>query len=123
MRKMQFAAACLERTKMSGGRSAKRKGTRVEQELVRQLLELGLLCSRVPLSGAAGGEFSGDIRLEMLGRVHCVEVKARREFRTLHNWLVGRDLLLLKADRQPPLAVLPLSLLAELAASVKEASL
>jgi hypothetical protein len=107
---------------MSGGRSPKRKGTREEQELVRQLIELGLMCSRVPLSDADGGEYVGDIRLEMLGRVHCVEVKASREFRTLHSWLTGRDLLLLKGDRQVVLAVLPLSLLAELAASVKEAS-
>jgi Holliday junction resolvase len=101
---------------MSGGRSAKRKGTRVEQGLVRQLIELGLVCSRVPLSGAAGGNFSGDIHLELRGRVHKVEVKARREFRTLHNWLArgGANLLLLKADRQGPLVVLPLSFFAEL---------
>ena len=104
------------------GRSAKRKGTRIEQVLVRQLLELGLICSRVPLSGAAGGEFSGDIRLELLGHVYRVEVKARREFRTLHSWLTGNDLLLLKADRQPPLVVLPLPLFAELAAGMKEMS-
>jgi hypothetical protein len=107
---------------MTGGRSAKRKGTRIEQELVRQLLKLGLVCSRVPLSGAAGGNFSGDIHVELLGRVHKVEVKARREFRTLHDWLTGNDLLLLKADRQPPLVVLSLPLFAELAAGVKRTS-
>jgi hypothetical protein len=101
---------------MSGGRSAKRKGRRVEQELVRLLFELGLVCSRVPLSGAAGGNFSGDIQLELLGRVRTVEVKARREFRTLHSWLAGRDLVLLKADWQDPIVVLPLSLFAEIVA-------
>jgi hypothetical protein len=44
-----------------------------------------------------------------------VECKARREFRTLHSWLAGADLLVLKADSQPPLVVLPLPLFAKLA--------
>jgi hypothetical protein len=100
---------------MPGGRSPARKGRRVEQELTRLLLELGLVCARVPLSGASGGEFSGDIHLELFGRVHRIEVKSRREFRTLHAWLDGSDLLLLKADFQPPLVVLPLPLFAKLA--------
>jgi Holliday junction resolvase len=99
---------------MSGGRSAKRKGTRVERELVQLLCELGLPCARVPLSGAIGGAWSGDIHLELCGRTHKIEVKTRREFRTLQQRLANADLLLLKADRQPPLAVLPLALLAEL---------
>jgi hypothetical protein len=103
---------------MAGGRSPKRKGVRVERALVL-LHELGLICSRVPLSGAAGGAWSGDIHLELLGRIHRVEVKARRNFSTLHGWLVGKDLLLLKSDRQPPLTVLPLALLAELVAGTR----
>src|SRR5215510_12750128 len=97
------------------GRFPARKGRRVEQELTRLLLELGLVCSRVPLSGAAGGDFSSDIHLEIFGQVHRVEVKARRQFRTLHAWLAGAELLLLKADYQPPLVVLPLPLFAKLA--------
>ncbi len=99
---------------MTGGRSPRRKGVRVERELVQQLCELGLPCERVPLSGAAGGAWSGDIHIELRGRTRKIEVKARHEFRTLHGWLAGNDLLLLKADRQPPLAVLSLALLAEL---------
>ena len=100
---------------MTGGRSPKRKGTRVERECVQHLLELGLTCMRVPLSGALGGVWGGDIELELLQRVCKVEVKARRKFDTLHGWLSGAELLILKADRQPPLVVLPLSLFAELA--------
>jgi hypothetical protein len=96
------------------GRSAKRKGVRVEQELVRLLCELGLPCSRVPLSGAIGGAWSGDIHLELQGQIHRVEVKARHEFRTLQQWLAGADLLLLKPDGQPPLAVLSVAMLAKL---------
>jgi hypothetical protein len=95
-----------------------RKGVRVESELVQLLCDLGLPCRRVPLSGAIGGAWSGDINLEMDGQTHKIEVKAWREFRTLHGWLAGADLLLLEADRQPPLAVLPGVLLAKLLAGV-----
>jgi hypothetical protein len=99
---------------MSGGRSPKRNGRRVEHELVQLLCELGLPCVRVPLSGAIGGVWSDDIHLELDGCTFKIEVKARREFRTLVGWLAGADLLLLKADRQPQLAVLPVTLIAKL---------
>ena len=100
---------------MSGGRSPKRKGTRVERELVNLLVELGLPCFRVPLSGAAGGEWSGDIHIPLLGRTRRAEVKARGNgFRQLYAWLDKSDLLIVKADRRDPLAVLPLPLLVEL---------
>jgi Holliday junction resolvase len=98
---------------MSGGRSPKRKGTRVERELVNELVALGVACHRVPLSGAAGGEWSHDIRLPLLGRVLNVEVKCRSKLQ-FYSWLGSADLLLVKADRCPPLAVLPLALLVEL---------
>ena len=72
---------------VSGGRAPGRKGTRVERELVHLLCELGLPCARVPLSGAIGGGWSGDIDLELFDRTAKIQVKARREFRTLHQWL------------------------------------
>jgi hypothetical protein len=99
---------------MPGGRSPARKGRRVEQELVNLLLELGLVCERIPLSGAAGGKFTGDIHVEIRGHKHRVEVKARKKFDALHSWLAGADLLILKADRQPPLLVLSLAQFLEL---------
>jgi hypothetical protein len=100
---------------MSGGRSPKHKGVRVERELVNQLVELGLPCFRVPLSGAAGGEWSGDIHIPLLGRTRRVEVKCRGDgFRQIYSWLVRSDLLIVKADRRNPLAVLPLPLMVEL---------
>src|SRR5262249_39411999 len=100
---------------MSGGRSPKRKGTRVERELVNLLVQLGLPCFRVPLSGATGGEWSGDIHVPLLGRTRRVEVKCRGDgFRQLYSWLGGFDLLIVKADRREPLAVLPLALVVEL---------
>ena len=46
----------------------------------------------------------------------CVEVKCRGQgFRELYSWLNGRDVLIVKADRQEPLVVLRLSLAAHIA--------
>jgi hypothetical protein len=43
-------------------------------------------------------------------------VKARADvFRELYSWLEGRDVLIVKADRQEPLVVLRLSLGVEIA--------
>jgi Holliday junction resolvase len=105
---------------MTGGRAPARKGTRVERELVHLLCEVGLFCARVPLSGAVGGAYSGDIDLELHGRIVKVQVKARQEFRTLQQWLDGAELLLLKADRQDPLVVMPVELFAELALAAQK---
>jgi hypothetical protein len=76
---------------------------------------LGLPWFRVPLSGAAGGEWSGDIYIPLLGRTRRVEVKCRGDgFRQLYSWLGNSDLLIVKADRHDPLAVLPIALVVEL---------
>ena len=98
---------------MSGGRSPKRKGTRVERELVNELVALGLACFRVPLSGAAGGTWSGDIHIPLLGRTRRAEVKARAKLQ-LYSWFKSADLLVVKGDRQRPLLVLPIELAVEL---------
>jgi len=108
---------------VSGGRSPKRKGTRVERELVNELVALGLPCFRVPLSGAAGGQWSGDIHIPLLGRTRRVEVKVRGDgFKQLYSWIAGADLLALKADRRPPLMVLPLALVVELMLAAEHGS-
>jgi hypothetical protein len=71
---------------------------------------------RVPLSGAIGGRFGGDVVLPLLGRDLCIEVKARAQgFRELYSWLNERDALIVKADRLEPLVVVRLSLAAEFA--------
>ena len=105
---------------MSGGRSPKRKGVRVERELVNELVALGLPCRRVPLSGAAGGQWSGDIHIPLLGRIRRAEVKARANLQ-LYSWFKSADLLIVKADRRDPLAVLPLPLLVELMLAAERA--
>ena len=89
--------------KKSGGRSSRNKGSRVEREMVHLHLDAGVPCERVPLSGAVGGSWSGDLKI--LGGQLRAEVKARRGgsgFSTMEGWLKGNDLLILKRDRSEP---------------------
>jgi hypothetical protein len=56
------------------------------------------------------------LSVPLLGVNRCVEVKCRANgFRELYAWLEGRDLLIIRADRREPLAVVPLRLAVEIA--------
>ena len=88
------------------GRSEPRKGARIERELVNLFQAAGIPAERVPLSGAAGGSFSGDLVID--GRYRA-EVKARGSgagFVTLERWKGANDLLFLRRDRKPSLVVM-----------------
>jgi hypothetical protein len=93
------------------GKKHKEKGDRAERWVVEGLKELGLDAQRIPLSGAAGGEFSGDIRFGIpvqQGR-WVGEVKARagaEGWKTIKDWLGYNQVLFLKEDAQPPLVVM-----------------
>jgi hypothetical protein len=82
------------------------KGARIERELVHLHQDAGIPASRVPLSGAAGGEYAGDLHVLDL----TAEVKARKDgsgFKQLETWLGAHDILFVRRDRQRPLVVLP----------------
>jgi hypothetical protein len=99
------------------GKASRDKGNRAERAIVKYLLEHGLAAERVPLSGSAGGSYQGDMTVPIIGRRRVVEVKARAKgFRQLYDWLVDRDILIVRADRSELLVVLPLKLAAEIAA-------
>lgn len=88
------------------GKMQRRKGGRVERELVAAFKALGIPAERVPLSGGAGGSFTGDIRVGKW----VAEVKARKGgagFKVLEGWLGTNDLLILKRNHADPLVVLP----------------
>jgi hypothetical protein len=97
-------------------RCSRSKGARTERSIVNALKASGIAAAHVPLSGAVGGRFAGDIVLPLMGHDLCVEVKARAGgFRELYGWLDGCDLLIVKADCQELLVVVRLSLAAEIA--------
>jgi hypothetical protein len=99
----------------SGGKKPRRKSNREERHLVALLQEAGFAAERVPLSGSVGGSYIGDVSVPLLGVDRVVEVKCRAQgFRRLYDWLDGRDLLILRADRCLPLVVLPLRLATEI---------
>jgi Holliday junction resolvase len=98
------------------GRASRDKGQRSELKIVRLLQAHGFAAEKTPLSGAAGGRFSGDISVPLLGIDRRCEVKCRADgFRELYRWLEGSDFLIVHADRRPPLVVVPLKFAAEIA--------
>ena len=49
------------------GRRSRSKGARTERSIVHALQANGIAAVRVPLSGAVGGRFAGDIVLPLYG--------------------------------------------------------
>lgn len=102
------------------GRAARQKGDRFERAIVELHKDIGVQAARVPLSGAAGGRFSGDVDVYARGLEAAPfvgEAKARGNgngFVMLERWLGENDLLFLKRDRQEPMVVLPWRTWAEL---------
>lgn len=91
------------------GRKSRDKGARGERALVRYMQDRGFAAERVPLSGAAGGKFGSDVEIAVLGDDWRIECKTRANgFATFYGWLEGSDALVVRADRQEPLVVLPL---------------
>jgi len=106
--------------KKSGGRASRDKGNRLERAVVHLLQDYGLGAERIPLSGSAGGSFSGDVTAPLVGRDFTIECKSRANgFLELYAWLEGRDALIIKADRRDALVVLPLRFAAEIATAAE----
>ena len=96
------------------GAMQRRKGARVERELVELHKSIGVHAERVPLSGAARYQGNGaDLDIYPWGSDWpplCCEVKARKEgagFATLERWLGENDALFLKRNNADPMVVLP----------------
>jgi len=91
------------------GKKSQRKGKRVEYYIRDLLRQIGT-CERVPCSGNSRA-FKGDLVLSIDGKELIIEVKARKNFKTLYSWLEPTkkskpDLLLLKANYRVPLVVM-----------------
>jgi Holliday junction resolvase len=91
----------------------RQKGDRFERDCIHQLKELGVQAERVPLSGSAGGSFTGDIRIDLPLTTLEIECKTRaRAWKDLFDWLKNDKhppfALFIKADRTDTLVVLSL---------------
>jgi Holliday junction resolvase len=82
----------------------KTKGTYHEKWFVKWLTEIGIKAKRQPLSGSLGGEYSGDIKLELKGKELVGEVKYRdvSNFPSPFKVLEGRDIAFYKRRRGTP---------------------
>lgn len=88
------------------GKKSRDKGRLFETSIVTAHKLEGLSAQRVPLSGGAGGMFSGDVVIEG----YTAECKIRAGgFKQLYQWIEPDeiDFLIVRADRQPRLYVLP----------------
>jgi Holliday junction resolvase len=98
---------------MSGARH-RRKGDRLEREIVERHTALGIKAERYPLSGASRFRGSGhDVDIYTFGNDAApmgTEVKGRKNgagFVTLEKWLGEYDGLFLRRNNADPLVLLP----------------
>jgi len=82
----------------------KNKGTYHEKWFVNWLKEAGIKAKRQPLSGSLGGEYSGDLKLELNGYELVGEVKYRDKstFPSPFKVLEGRDIAFYKRRTGKP---------------------
>jgi Holliday junction resolvase len=112
MNNIEQSPTC-HKAKLGGGRH-RRKGDRIEREIVVQHIGIGIKAERYPLSGASRFRGSGhDLDIYAYGPDEAplvAEVKARKSgsgFVTLESWLAGYDILFLRRNNADPLVVLP----------------
>jgi Holliday junction resolvase len=80
---------------------SKAKGTYHEKWFVDLFKRWGLAVKRQPLSGSLGGEYSGDLVINLNGRDYIAEVKYRKEkgFPSPFSVLKNRDVALFKLGK------------------------
>lgn len=93
-----------------GGKAARTKGASFEREVVNWHKDRNVEAERVPLSGAAKGNYSGDLKIGP-EQALLAECKRRaRAWQDLYDALDqdGSDMLFIRKDRERTLVVLPL---------------
>lgn len=91
------------------GKFSRSKGKRFETEIVHRLKDGGLPAERVPLSGGAGGSFTGDVIFRHNGADLKLEAKKRATgFTQIYQWIIGNYGLVIGRDHAEPLIVLRL---------------
>ena len=98
------------------GKFSRDKGANYEREVVNQAKELGLDSRRVPLSGALE-HFKGDVQIKptFADDFWTFELKRRKELPAWMLEALGENAgLILRADNEKSVAVIPLTTLLEL---------
>lgn len=104
------------------GKASRDKGARAEREAVHILQEAGLAAERIPLSGAAGGRYCGDVSVPVLGTDRTLEVKCRASgWKQAYAFLADNYGLVIRADREEPLMVMRLKDFGDLAITADKA--
>ena len=84
---------------------SRQKGDRMERAVVNAFLDMGIEAQRIPLSGAMGGEFSGDVIIG--SEKFRGECKSRASgFAQIYKWLDNCALLFVKRDRSETIVCL-----------------
>ena len=92
------------------GKASRDKGNRFERAFVHACQDAGVGAERIPLSGAAGGSFCGDVSVPVQGVDRRIECKNRATgFKQIYDWLGSNYALAVKRDRDNTLVVLRLS--------------
>ena len=85
----------------------KTKGTYHEKWFVKWLTEIGIKAKRQPLSGSLGGEYSGDIVINIgKNRLVVAEVKYRDKSKFPNPFTVIRDMLIYKRKVGTPKTII-----------------
>ena len=106
------------------GNPPKRKGTRIENEIVDRHVAAGLKARRIVGSGmfapSFGKELADDLRV--LNEELHAEVKARKNgegFKTLENWIPDGGIVFLRRNHAKPLVAMEWDTYVKLAKSVQ----
>lgn len=94
--------------------ASKAKGSRIEREVRDLHLALDIPAKKMPLSGALGGEYAGDLQI---ADRFIAEVKSRKGgqgFSMINKWLGDNDMLFLRANHDDVKVVLPWNVYVEL---------
>jgi hypothetical protein len=102
------------------GRHSRNKGSRDELALVKFLQAHGFAAEKISGMYKRGP----DVSLPLLNFDRRIEVKVRaRGFGDLYKWLSGADVLVIRADRQRPLVVVPLDFAIQVASAAEKGRL
>ena len=85
----------------------KQKGSYHERWFIKWLTQMGIKSKAQPLSGALGGEYRGDLKVELMGHELVGEVKYRdlSNFPSPFKVLEGRDIAFYKRRTGKPQVV------------------